>query len=82
MSWLENKTGPPAKTLATVEEAVEFVKPLGVAVIGFFEDETSEAAKAFLLAAGESSFLNSRYMSVKCGTEDTRVWPTLEFGTQ
>ena len=55
VSWLEKKTGPPAKTLATVEEAEEFVKPLGVAVIGFFEDETSEAAKAFLLAAGESA---------------------------
>lgn len=52
VSWVEKKTGPSAKTLETVEAAKEFVEGLDIAVIGFFKDETTEAAKAFLGAAG------------------------------
>jgi len=52
VSWLEKKTGPPAKTLASLDEAKEFVAGKSVAIIGFFDDETTDAAKAFLAAAG------------------------------
>jgi len=51
VSWLEKKTGPPAKAVASVDEAKAFAEPLDVAVIGYFEDQTTDAAKAFLAAA-------------------------------
>merc|ERR1712241_1041536 len=51
VSWLEKKTGPPAKTLATVDEAKAFVADNDIAVIGFFDSLDSEGAKAFLSAA-------------------------------
>merc|ERR1711990_706423 len=52
VSWVEKKTGPAAKTIDTVDAAKEFVEGLDIAIIGFFKDETTEAAKAFLGAAG------------------------------
>jgi protein disulfide-isomerase A1 len=51
VSWVEKKTGPAAKTVDTVDAAKEFVEGLDIAIIGFFKDETTEAAKAFLGAA-------------------------------
>jgi len=51
VSWVEKKTGPSAKTLASLEEAKEYVTGKSVAIIGFFDDETSEGAKAFLSVA-------------------------------
>merc|ERR1711915_381557 len=45
-------TGPPAKTLAFVEDAKAYADGKSVAIIGFFKDETTDAAKAFLAAAG------------------------------
>lgn len=48
INWLKKKTGPPAKELATVEAAKEFVDANNVAVIGFFKDQTTDDAKAFL----------------------------------
>merc|ERR1739838_1154073 len=52
VSWVEKKTGPPAKTLASLEEAKAFAEGKSVAIIGFFKDETTDAAKGFLAAAG------------------------------
>jgi len=52
VSWLEKKTGPPAKTLASVEAAKAYAEGKSVAIIGFFKDETTDAAKGFLAAAG------------------------------
>merc|ERR1712018_1008843 len=48
VSWVEKKTGPPAKALANAEEAKAFVDGKTVAVIGCFKDETTDAAKAYL----------------------------------
>ena len=52
VSWLEKKTGPAAKTLASLEDAMAYATGKPVAIIGFFKDETTDAAKAFLSAAG------------------------------
>jgi protein disulfide-isomerase A1 len=52
VSWLEKKTGPPAVALATVEEAKAFVADNKLAVVGFFADQESDAAKAFKETAG------------------------------
>jgi len=52
VSWLEKKTGPAAKTLATVDEAKAFVADNDIAIIGFFDSVDSDGAKAFLAAAG------------------------------
>lgn len=52
VTWLNKKTGPPAKVLATVEEVAAFAKPAKDAVvIGFFSDKESELAKAFIKSA-------------------------------
>merc|ERR1712088_447461 len=51
VSWVEKKTGPPAKAIAGAEEAKAFVEGKDVAVIGCFKEETSVAAKAFLGSA-------------------------------
>lgn len=51
ISWLEKKTGPPAKALDTVEAAKAFIEDNKIAVIGFFKDATSAAAKQFLSVA-------------------------------
>jgi len=52
ISWLEKKTGPPAKTLDTVDAAKAFIEDNKIAVIGFFKDAASAAAKEFLSVAG------------------------------
>jgi len=52
VSWLEKKTGPPAATLATEDEAKKFIEDNKVAVIGFFKDQDSAEAKNFLEVAG------------------------------
>lgn len=53
MAWLLKKTGPPAKAISSVDTAEEFIGASNVAVIGFFKDETTDLAKAFLdVAAG------------------------------
>lgn len=51
VAWVLKKTGPPAKELKSVEEAKEFIDASNVAVVGFFKDQTSDNAKAFLAAA-------------------------------
>ncbi|KAF2879915.1 hypothetical protein ILUMI_26244 [Ignelater luminosus] len=51
VAWLVKKTGPPAKELKTVDEAKEFVEANTVSVIGFFKDQASSDAKAFLSVA-------------------------------
>jgi len=51
IAWLEKKTGPPAAALADVDAAKKFLEDNKVAVVGFFKDQESEAAKAFLEAA-------------------------------
>jgi len=51
VSWLEKKTGPPAVELASVEEATKFTTGKDVSIIGFFADQTTDAAKAYLAAA-------------------------------
>lgn len=51
VSWVEKKTGPPAKALAGADDAKAFVEGKNVAVIGCFADETTDGAKAFLGAA-------------------------------
>jgi protein disulfide-isomerase A1 len=46
--WLKKKTGPPAKTLESVDEATTFAAEPEVVVIGFFKNVDSDNAKAFL----------------------------------
>ena len=44
VSWLEKKTGPAAKTLATVDEAKAFVADNDIAVVGFFDSVDSDGS--------------------------------------
>merc|ERR1712038_1727608 len=52
VSWLEKKTGPPAKALDSVDAAKTFIEDNEIAVVGFFDDLESDAAKAFKEVAG------------------------------
>lgn len=51
VAWLKKKTGPPARTLTTAEEAKAFKESGDVVVVGFFADAESAAAKAYVGAA-------------------------------
>ena len=51
VAWVEKKSGPAAVPLTSLDEAVSFVSGKDAAVIGFFPDQTSEAATAFCKAA-------------------------------
>ncbi|XP_017467437.1 PREDICTED: protein disulfide-isomerase [Rhagoletis zephyria] len=51
ISWVTKKTGPPAKELNTVEEAEELLKDDKIVVVGFFKNQDSDEAKAFIAVA-------------------------------
>lgn len=51
ISWVSKKTGPPAKPLTSVDEVKSFTDANTVAVVGFFKDSESDAAKVFLEVA-------------------------------
>ncbi|XP_038053242.1 protein disulfide-isomerase-like [Patiria miniata] len=53
ITWLEKKTGPPAKAIETPEEAEALEKANEVVVFGLFADKESDKAKVFLSVAGE-----------------------------
>ena len=61
VSWLEKKTGPPAKTLDTVETAKSFIEDAEVAVVGFFKvrDLHISVEFNFNLLVGRYLFLQS-----------------------
>ncbi|CAG4946998.1 unnamed protein product [Parnassius apollo] len=52
VAWLKKKTGPPAIEITSVEQAKELIAANTVAVFGFFPDQATEKAKAFLAVAG------------------------------
>lgn len=54
VTWLNKKTGPPAANLETVDAAKTAIDKQDVTVVGFFKDQTSDAAKAFLEVAAEN----------------------------
>merc|ERR1711910_161449 len=54
VTWVEKKTGPPAVDLDSVEAAKTFIEDNDIAVVGFFADLESDAAKAFKEVAGSN----------------------------
>jgi len=53
VDWVKKKSGPSAKTLASVDEAKKFVEDGEVSVIGFFKEKDGFKAKNFFQAAEE-----------------------------
>lgn len=51
VAWILKKTGPPAIDMPSVEEAQKVIDAEEFVVIGFFEQEDSEEAKAFIKLA-------------------------------
>jgi protein disulfide-isomerase A1 len=54
VAWMKKKSGPPAQTLETAEDAKSFIEKNEVVVIGYFKDLESSPAKAFMEAAGST----------------------------
>jgi protein disulfide-isomerase A1 len=54
VTWVEKKTGPPAVALDSVDAAKTFIEDNDIAVVGFFADLESDAAKAFKEVAGSN----------------------------
>merc|ERR1712045_306306 len=54
VNWVEKKTGPPAVALDSVDAAKTFIEDNDIAVVGFFADLESDAAKAFKEVAGSN----------------------------
>jgi len=52
--WLNKKTGPPAQTLSSAEEAEKLAEDAEVAVVGLFKDPESSNAKVFLDVANSN----------------------------
>lgn len=53
VSWLNKKTGPPAKALSSAEDLQTFVDSAEVVVVGFFSDPTAAAFSTYVNAASE-----------------------------
>ncbi|XP_068178286.1 protein disulfide-isomerase A2 [Antennarius striatus] len=47
ITWLKRRTGPGVPVLDSVESAARFIDSHNIAVVGFFDDLESEAAKGF-----------------------------------
>merc|ERR1712020_101009 len=54
VTWVEKKTGPPAVALDSVDAAKTFIEDNDIAIVGFFADLESDAAKAFKEVAGSN----------------------------
>jgi len=54
VAWVTKKSGPPAAKLDTVDAARELVAANEVVVLGFFNSENDDEAKAFVTAAEHS----------------------------
>ncbi|KOB75632.1 Protein disulfide-isomerase [Operophtera brumata] len=52
VSWLKKKTGPPAVEVSSAEQSKELIAANNVIVFGFFADQETDKAKAFLNVAG------------------------------
>ena len=52
VNWLKKKTGPAATTVDSVDTLKSMAEKDDVLVVGFFKDQDSDAAKAFLEVAG------------------------------
>lgn len=48
VSWVLKKMEPPTKNLESVDAVKKFIEENNVAIVGFFEDQESEAAKTFV----------------------------------
>lgn len=57
VNWLKKKTGPPAASLEKAEDAEALIAKEDVVVVGFFKDQDSDAAKAFIAVASSTDDL-------------------------
>lgn len=69
VSWLNKKTGPPAKIMETAEEIKAFLEPRDVAIVGFFADKESELAKNFLAVADSIDDLEFAIAPIAAGAD-------------
>jgi len=72
VAWVEKKTGPAAVPLNDAEASKKFLADNKVVVVGFFKDQTTDEAKAFLEAADNME-------DAKCGiTSEDEVFKAHE----
>lgn len=73
VSWLKKKTGFPATKLADLEAAKSFIADREVAVVGFFQSEDSDAAKAFVEAVRAFDDVEFAFVSDKAITDEYKI---------
>lgn len=72
ITWLKKKTGPPALEVSSAEQAKELIAANNVIIFGFFSDQSSTKAKAFL---GVASGVDDQVFAV---VSDEKVIAELE----
>uniref|UniRef100_A0A0A9YM47 Protein disulfide-isomerase n=3 Tax=Lygus hesperus TaxID=30085 RepID=A0A0A9YM47_LYGHE len=79
VNWVVKKTGPPAKALASLTELEAFIKENNVAIVGYFTDPESSAAKNYLEVASvveDHAFgiVNDASIITENKAEDGKIW--------
>ncbi|PZC75730.1 hypothetical protein B5X24_HaOG205704 [Helicoverpa armigera] len=72
ITWLKKKTGPPALEVASAEQAKELIAANNVIIFGFFSDQSTPKAKAFL---GVASAVDDQVFAI---VSDEKVIAELE----
>lgn len=70
VSWINKKTGPPAKHIESAEELKKFLELRDVAIGGFFADKESDLAKSFLAVADSIDDLDFAIAPVAAGADE------------
>ncbi|XP_055340028.1 protein disulfide-isomerase 2-like [Paramacrobiotus metropolitanus] len=73
ITWLKKKTGFPAAKFADLEAAKTFIGDREVAVVGFFDSEDSDAAKAFVEAVRAFDDVEFGFVTDKAIADEYKV---------
>ncbi|KAK0089997.1 hypothetical protein PV325_004130 [Microctonus aethiopoides] len=78
VTWVSKKSGPPARTLATVDETKALIEEQNVVIIGFFKNAESDGVKVFFEVANSNddnvfAIVHAEEIFSEYGAEDGNV---------
>ena len=74
VNWVKRHSGPPVAEMNSIDEIKAFIEKHDVAVVGYFTDNTTEEAVAFM-AAGDSRSEHVHFAMCTC-SETTKGMET------